>query len=295
MRTPKERVGDALDYDLISPISIPPSSRIPADEASSNEYDVYFRIDRDDPSLLGWSRTCVQVGEALVDDLLLTGLTAEDRSDLLLGLVEVQRRTLQRWIALVEGSEPNASSEGSDPSPPRESTALTTAQVNALRRWKLGHHAFHLYLVAMNSLLEVTLVAATRRAWDEVPVRLETLARLYHAATAGMKYASSFSTDAYATFIRPSMSAPFVNQGFSGQLNREHALMLEGFGRLRRTLRGVVADGDAPDEVVTAANALWEAQRRNRRHHMLVCKRFVPDGVSLLQRMYSSEDEEHPG
>jgi hypothetical protein len=90
------------DYGLISPLALPPDSKVPdADTGGSNdaEYDLYFRIVRDDPGLLEWSRTCVRVDGKLLEDLEGTSLSPEDKYRILQGLVTVYGVTLERWVA----------------------------------------------------------------------------------------------------------------------------------------------------------------------------------------------------
>jgi hypothetical protein len=103
-----------------------------------------------------------------------------------------------------------------------------------------------------------------------------------------MRYAADFSPDMYERLIRPSMAPPFTSPGFSGTLNLEHEMMLDQLGGLRTKLNAL-SDGDAmPREVQATAVQLWEAQARNRRNHVLICQRFVPDGKSLLQEFFQA-------
>jgi len=75
----------------------------PPDIASTAEdYDVYFGIARETPDLLEWTRTCLSVQERLLGDLHKTTLSAEDRCDILNGLLTVVRVTLGRWIAAAD-------------------------------------------------------------------------------------------------------------------------------------------------------------------------------------------------
>ncbi|NUS45940.1 MAG: hypothetical protein HOQ24_19885 [Mycobacteriaceae bacterium] len=163
-------------------------------------------------------------------------------------------------------------------------------QETAIRRWKLGHHVFHLYLLAMNTELPVALRHVLHERWQNLSDVLDRLTILYDASTASMKYAADFDSDQYTSLIRPSMSPPFMSPGFSGELNKDHSTMLALMKELRHTLKVRLRDSRSagvPDEVATAATALWSAQARNRRHHMLVCERFVPDGGSLLREYFS--------
>jgi hypothetical protein len=96
------------DYGLISPLAIPPESKVPDPETGASneaEYDLYFRITRDDPTLLGWSRTCLRVADELRADLDRTSLSAEDKYRIMEGLLTVHRVTLERWVAAAEEAD----------------------------------------------------------------------------------------------------------------------------------------------------------------------------------------------
>lgn len=94
-----------LDHGLIEPLAIPPDSLVPDPATGSSnevEYDLYFRLVREDPGLLTWTRSCLRIDGELLADLGRTGLSAEDRCDILQGLLTVQRVTLERWVTVGE-------------------------------------------------------------------------------------------------------------------------------------------------------------------------------------------------
>lgn len=98
----------APDYGLISPLAIPPESRVPeglTPGSSPEEYDRYFRILRDHPGLLGWTRDCLRVDAELLADLERSNLPIEDRYRVLTGLLAIHRVTLQRWLAAGEAAQ----------------------------------------------------------------------------------------------------------------------------------------------------------------------------------------------
>jgi hypothetical protein len=103
-----------LDHGLVSPLALPPDSKVPdpaTGGSTADEYDLYFRIVRDDPGLLEWSRTCARVDRELLEDLDRTSLSAEQKYRILQGLVTVYGVTLERWVtaadaALAEADEP---------------------------------------------------------------------------------------------------------------------------------------------------------------------------------------------
>jgi hypothetical protein len=163
---------------------------------------------------------------------------------------------------------------------------LTVAQRDAVTRWKLGHHVFHLLLATMNTRLDAAVAQLEARQWQAAGTSLLGLARLYDAATAVMRYTSAVPRSEYHALIRPSMMPPFAGEGFSGVYNPEHVTMLTALRALRSLYRNRRAE--APEPVHAAWRRLLDAQRLNRHNHMYVCQQFVDSGQSLLQAYYAS-------
>ena len=172
---------------------------------------------------------------------------------------------------------------------PAEAPELTPVQQLAVRRWKGGHHAFHVLLVAMNTRLDQASELLDRGGYDAAAPLLDELSGLYRAATALMRYASDFRSADYETLVRPSMMPPFASPGFSGLANQDHAIMLDRMARLRAA---VSRDEDASERVKAAGGRLTAAQKNNRASHMLVCRKFVPDGQSLLRDFFRQRREQ---
>lgn len=166
---------------------------------------------------------------------------------------------------------------------------LTPVQRAAVSRWKLGHHVFHLMLATMNTRLGEATRSLVAGEWTTARHALTDLTRLYDAASGVMRYAADFPRHEYEVLVRPSMMPPFASPGFSGVHNTEHAVMLAGLRRLRELYRE--RRHAVPDAVQAAYRELFAAQRRNRDHHMFVCRRFVDDGTSLLQEYYELRRE----
>jgi hypothetical protein len=108
--------GVPPDYGLVAPLALPADSHVPdpaTGSSTSVEYDRYFRITRDDPGLLPWTRTCLRINGELLEDLQGSELSAEDRCRILRGLLTVQQVTLERWLAAGEsaGDEPASAAE----------------------------------------------------------------------------------------------------------------------------------------------------------------------------------------
>jgi hypothetical protein len=174
-----------------------------------------------------------------------------------------------------------------------EATRLSPSQRVAVKRWKLGHHTFHVLLVAMNTKLEAVHELLEEERWDAASAAMLDLARLYDAATAAMRYTSDFRRVDYETLLRPSMMPPFASPGFSGVFNREHALMLAGVRRIRVYVKE--RQERLPAQVLAAWARLRDAQQANVDNHMLVCHRFVEDGVSLLKEYFDQRKEAEGG
>jgi hypothetical protein len=170
-----------------------------------------------------------------------------------------------------------------------ETVRLAPIQQLAIRRWKGGHHAFHVLLVAMNTRLDQAAALLDRGEHEAAAPLLDELCALYRAATALMRYASDFRAAEYETLVRPSMMPPFASPGFSGLANQDHAIMLDRMARLRTA---VAREEEASARVTAAGARLTTAQKDNRASHMLVCRRFVPDGQSLLRDFFRQRREE---
>lgn len=164
----------------------------------------------------------------------------------------------------------------------------TVKQSQAITRWKSGHHLFHVYLVVMNTVLDEVLEAIWEGDARSAEGRLRELASLYDAASAAMKYAADFEPGCYTSLIRPSMQPPLLSEGFSGTLNKDHALMLFYLRSIEKALEASLRAGliRQPSSIFGAWELLRDAEKRNRRHHGFVCQRFVPNGVSLLQQSF---------
>jgi len=170
-----------------------------------------------------------------------------------------------------------------------EATRLSASQRVAVKRWKLGHHTFHVLLVGMYTRLHEVGDQLEEEEWEAASAAMLDLARLYDAATATMRYTSDFPRIEYERLLRPSMMPPFASPGFSGVFNREHATMMAGVRSVRIAMKDL--EESAPAHVQAAWQRLREAQQENVEHHMLVCRRFVEDGASLLKEYLDRRKE----
>lgn len=221
-------------------------------------YDRYFGLLR----APGRLRTAPVVA-AVTGDLPHTGLTGDRRAVLVEGM-----RLASRVTAAARA--------------PFDTERVDGAR-GPLRRWKLGHQVFHLLLTAMNSGLDEALAATRSGAWPQLPDGLEQLRLLYDSATAAMEYASDFPAAAYRDEVRPTMAPPHLPPGFSGVFNRDHRVMVRRMRDLERAVGALPPDVPPLAAVRLRADALRDAQGRNRREHARICRRCVPDGASLLR------------
>lgn len=93
---------------LMATLSIPESSKVPdpADGRSTMpEYDRYFRIVRDNPDLVKWSRTCIDLLGIQLADLSTSTLDWQEKSRILEGMLLIQRITLEKWVKLCEAGK----------------------------------------------------------------------------------------------------------------------------------------------------------------------------------------------
>lgn len=171
-----------------------------------------------------------------------------------------------------------------------DSTTVSNDHWQAVLRWKQGHHVFHVLLVSMNTVLDDSMNALVQRDWSRLVSSLNRLTALYDASTSTMKYAADFSKDRYENLIRPSMMPPYLSPGFTGELNTEHKVMVDGVLNLRHCLQAELGTRKQwPADVVEAWTRLSKSQSQNRKHHALVCQKFVDDGASLLQEFYADK------
>ncbi|SEM94634.1 hypothetical protein [Lihuaxuella thermophila] len=173
-----------------------------------------------------------------------------------------------------------------------DATSIPSAYQQAVLRWKQGHQIFHVLLVVMNTALEVSLDSVRHRDWSCVSSSLQRLTVLFNASTAVMKYSADFPRHLYEDLIRPSMMPPFLSPGFSGQLNTEHHVMLENFRNLRTMLMKELGEVQQwPADLAKAWTSLVKSQVYNRKHHGLVCQKFVDGGTSLLREFYANKPD----
>ena len=161
----------------------------------------------------------------------------------------------------------------------------------AMTRWHRGHHSFHLHLSTMNSVIDNSLVLLRDNEKKQLEKMICILARLFRSATANMRYAADFPSEIYESTIRPSMMPPAIHPGFSGSLNRDHKVMLANLEFLHKSLTTALGSKIEawPQTMNTAWQFLQSEIRTSRKNHGLICKKFVPEGPSLLREYYKNK------
>ena len=150
-------------------------------------------------------------------------------------------------------------------------------EVDAIRRWKRGHHLF--FVLIQGLILSLTKF---KRAMVEGDVGmanecLRIATDLMWGSAVAFRFAGDFSEEQYQAVVRPSMEPPYVNEGFSGLNGADHANLI----RLLRSLKPTFETLPAP----------LRAQHRSFRRaldvayesHVFVCREFVQRGKSLKQ------------
>jgi len=163
-------------------------------------------------------------------------------------------------------------------------------EAQALRRWKEGHQALHVYLVIINTVIGDATEAIRFNDSPKISSCLGRLAVLYDAATATMQYSADFSPQLYENVVRPSMAPPLLPPGFSGMLNTEHCLMVAEFKNLSRALRESYGHDPSgwPPGVAGRWASVQLAKVENLKRHKVICSRFVAEGESLLRQALQS-------
>lgn len=148
-------------------------------------------------------------------------------------------------------------------------------QVDVLRRWVRGHHAFFVMIQAL--LLAHEWLSRAMRSGE--PARIQAMlnwaTELWWAAGAAFRFAGDFEQDLYATIVRPSMCPPHVSDGFSGLHSPDHTELM---GQLKAS-RAALDDRCLTHPVehrsyLSALSSVYDS-------HVYVCEEFVGNGPSL--------------
>lgn len=240
------------------------------------EYDVYFsirrRTDREPLTALG-EAAVVAYHRLLVDMHQGTRLEPHE-----LGRIE---RAFAAIFALLSLDVDADSARTSDTMPVpvafHGSThdEHTRGPIDALLRWRLGHHSF---FVLIQVLMVVHLrIATSLNRYDLAAAAgaLALAAGLWEGTAAAFRFAADFASDDYENIVRPSMSPPFLKEGFSGFFSADHVGLIRILKGLRPALQQLPPElGAVHQTYLRALDLAYEA-------HACVCENFVGAGSSL--------------
>lgn len=153
----------------------------------------------------------------------------------------------------------------------------------AMFRWKVGHHLFN--------MLTLFLTVSTERAITEIKngndravvAHLDRASTFLRAGIACEWYAANFSSDIYATIVRPSMVMQDVpgGDGFSGDQNAEFnrfKTAKEHFKTILRDKRGALSLN-----VEMAVRQFVEMYIQDGEHHVLLASAMAGNSPSIAQ------------
>lgn len=89
-----------MDKPKFRGLRLPNDSRVPdpsTGAATFSEYDTYFTLERTRVDLREWTADCLAVEQELLRDLPDSGLSEEERRQIVEGLVVLHRTTLEQW------------------------------------------------------------------------------------------------------------------------------------------------------------------------------------------------------
>jgi hypothetical protein len=159
--------------------------------------------------------------------------------------------------------------------PPAWSGPPPEGPVDALLRWKIGHHVFFVLTQALILVHTQLAVALDREDIEVARQALSVGTRLWLGTAAAFSYTGDFSADDYENIVRPSMSPPFLKDGFSGFFSSDHVYLIRALKRLQPLLQRLPPElGPDHRSYLQALDDAYEA-------HALVCEAFVGTGHSL--------------
>lgn len=169
--------------------------------------------------------------------------------------------------------EPTGNQPGNQPGePPGEPSG---ARIDALLRWKLGHHSFFVLIQALIAVHQRLAATLNRQQWAQAEVVFAHATRLWEGTVAAFQCAGDFAAEDYEGIVRPSMSPPLQREGFSGFFSSDHVTLIHVLKGLRPALQRL------PSELLAAHQAYLRALDAAYEAHACVCEFFVGAGSSL--------------
>lgn len=243
----------------------------PAASGSSErqiEYDGYFGVQRlteADPLVSLGEATLVVYYRLMLDSLRGHSLSAVELADL--------HGAFEATVSILTGTLASAPMDPADP--PSPAGAPPGTSVDAMLRWKLGHHTFFILIQAL-IIVHARLAAALElRRLPQAQEAFSLATRLWRGTAAAFRYTGDFTAEDYEQIVRPSMRPPFLKDGFSGFFSADHAYLLRAIKSLQPILQELPPELEQEHQsYLRALDAAYEA-------HAFVCERFVGEGKSL--------------
>ncbi len=153
----------------------------------------------------------------------------------------------------------------------------------AMFRWKVGHHLFNLVTLLLSVSTEKAIAAIL--AGDDLTAvkQFDRASTFIRAGISCEWYAANFSSDIYATIVRPSMSMQDVpgGDGFSGDQNAEFNRFKLAKEHLKTTMRDH-RDTISP-QIEQAVRQFVEMYVQDGEHHVLLASAMTGNGPSIAQ------------
>lgn len=245
----------------------PPAAAVLEGPERHIEYDAYFGVRR-----LADTAPLNALGEAVVvayHRWLTNCAQGHSLSPVELGYFH---DAFDAMLALVAGASVSAAVSA----PPSASSGPPPeGAIDALLRWKIGHHTF--FVLTQTLILVHTQLAGALEQADLSAAReaLSLATRLWWGTAAAFRYTGDFPAEDYESIVRPSMSPPFLKDGFSGFFSSDHVYLIRALKRLQPSLKTLPTElGPAHRSYLQSLDAAYET-------HAFVCEAFVGAGHSL--------------
>lgn len=141
-------------------------------------------------------------------------------------------------------------------------------KVDAMARWRIGHHGFFLLIQGIVAALLRFESAIKVNDLEAAGSALEKATSLMWGSAAALHFAGDFVGEDYDQIVRVAMSPPNVSDGFSGLLSLDHACMINVLKRLKPVFEKLPATlKHQHEKLLWAMAAAYDS-------HKFVCSKF---------------------
>jgi hypothetical protein len=214
-KTVKEALYDNSDRNL-------PNERY-------EEHDRYFNIKRicGNSSIL-FVHSTLQAYYELLDEALATEVHLEQRT------LSLLRATFEYLLAYVLRGRTASSLDREILQ--AERTVLCRRSLNPLHRWRMGHHIFLAIIQGLIVAFHCFDYAMHSADLHEGKEALKLATILMRGSGVALQFTGGFHVDEYLRIVRPSMTPPNLEAGFSGLQSIDHQYLIKQLTRLKSTL-----------------------------------------------------------